>query len=168
MTPTQARTPTMRAPAATEASAVFSPCRTWRYELRRAWDASLPLVTFVGLNPSTADETRDDPTIRRCIGFAKRWGYGSIVMVNLFAFRATDPRDMRAAADPVGPENDARLGGVRGLVIAAWGTGGAFRGRGEAVRSLFGSVYALGLTKDGYPRHPLYVRGDAELVPWQI
>lgn len=99
----------------------FSEDRAFRYTLWREWDVDsltgcaddLPhghqFAQFIGLNPSTADETRDDPTIRRCIGFAKLWGYGALCMTNLFAFRATKPRDMRQAADPIGPENMALL-----------------------------------------------------------
>ena len=148
-------------------SAVFSDDRVYRYELRRVWAAG-PLVAFVGLNPSTADETVDDPTIRRCIGFAKRWGYGGLVMVNLFAFRATDPRVMRAAADPVGPANDEHLERLTGEVdqfVAAWGAGGTYMDRDLAVLPIIGwHLRALGHTKDGHPRHPLYVRADAQLV----
>ena len=81
--------------------AVFSPCRTYRYALSRVWAADKPYALFIGLNPSTADETLDDPTIRRCIDFAKRWGYGGLVMANLFAYRATDPAVMKRAAEPV-------------------------------------------------------------------
>lgn len=150
----------------TDQSAVFSSDRIYRYELRRTWDASLPTVAFVGLNPSTADETADDPTIRRCIGFAKRWGYGGLVMLNLFAFRATDPRVMRSATDPVGPDNDWHLTHVKAeTIVAAWGAGGLYRGRDHEVWHLLGGrLSALGFTKDGHPRHPLYVRGDTELV----
>ena len=148
-------------------SAVFSPDRVYRYELRRTWGPG-PVVAFIGLNPSTADETVDDPTIRRCIGFAKRWGYGGLVMLNLFAFRATDPRDMRAADDPVGPDNDRHLIAATsesGLVVAAWGVHGAYRNRDREVAGLLAwNLMALGLTRDGHPRHPLYVRGDAELI----
>jgi hypothetical protein len=156
-----------REPLSTEASAVFSSCRTWRYELRRRWEDG-PLVAFIGLNPSTADETQDDPTIRRCIGFAKRWGYGGLIMANLFAFRATDPRDMRAAASAaVGPLNDAHLEAVywaSAMIVAAWGVGGSFRNRDGEVSRLLGTMMALGFTKGGHPRHPLYVRADAPLV----
>jgi hypothetical protein len=147
--------------------AVFSPDRVYRYTLTRTWDSG-PTVAFIGLNPSTADETVDDPTIRRCIGFAKRWGYGTLVMLNLFAFRATDPRVMRAAGDPIGPENNAYIQAVAaeaGDVVAAWGVHGSYLGRDRAVRDLlFWRPSALGLTKDGHPRHPLYVRADATLV----
>lgn len=129
----------------------------------------MPLVAFIGLNPSTADETADDPTIRRCVAFAKRWGYGGLVMLNLFAFRATDPRDMRSAASPVGPENDDHLRAVAAeaaLVVAAWGVGGSYFGRDFRVRRLMGDgLMALGFTKSGQPRHPLYVKADATLVP---
>jgi hypothetical protein len=116
--------------------------------------------------PSTADETADDPTIRRCIGFAKRWGYGGLVMLNLFAFRATDPRDMRAAADPIGPDNDWHLThSPAALIVAAWGAGGTFMDRDRAVRAILGDrLMALGHTNHGQPRHPLYVRGDTELT----
>ena len=89
--------------------AVFSPCRTYRYALSRVWAADKPYALFIGLNPSTADETLDDPTIRRCIDFAKRWGYGGLVMANLFAYRATNPSEMKAATDPVGVANDEWL-----------------------------------------------------------
>lgn len=152
-------------------SAVFSPDpdRTWRYQLRRVWDPLSPPVAFVGLNPSTADERHDDPTVRRCIGFAKRWGYGGLIMTNAFAFRATAPREMRAAPDPLGPDNDLHLRAVAAeapLVVAAWGAGGVFHGRSAYLTSLLGELWALGLTKDGEPRHPLYVRGDAQRIAW--
>jgi hypothetical protein len=149
-----------------EACAEFSPDRTYRYQLRRRWDDG-PLVAFIGLNPSTADETHDDPTIRRCVGFAKRWGYSGLVMVNLFAFRATDPNDMRAAMDPIGPLNDRHLETVyweAAMVVAAWGVNGAYRGRDREVSRLMGTMLALGLTRNGQPRHPLYVRADAPLI----
>lgn len=142
-------------------TARFSPCRTWRYELWRRWGHA-PVAAFIGLNPSTADETQDDPTIRRCIGFAKRWGYGGLVMLNLFAYRSTDPRGLKVAADPVGPENDEtllRVTAEAGCVIAAWGAHGALFGRDAAVRRLLAHLTLdhLGLTKAGHPRHPLYL-----------
>lgn len=115
---------------------------------------------FVGLNPSTADETRDDPTIRRCMAFAKAWGYGGLCMTNLFSFRATDPKDMKAAADPVGPENDAHLLALAegaGVIIAAWGANGTHKGRDKDVRKLLPTLYCLAMTKGGHPGHPLYL-----------
>lgn len=138
----------------------------YRYTLRRSWDTQLPVVLFVGLNPSTADETHDDPTIRRCMGFARRWGYGGLIVVNLFAFRATNPRALRGANDPVGPENDAWI--LRGQaeaerVVTAWGNGGTFRGRAEEVLPRLREPYALGINQSGQPVHPLYVRGNVML-----
>src|SRR5690242_6108456 len=104
---------------------IFSDCRAYRYTLWREWDIfDKNYVMFVGLNPSTADERVDDPTIRRCIDFAKRWGYGALCMTNLFAYRATDPRVMKAFPYPVGPENDkwlVRCAREAGVVVAAWG-----------------------------------------------
>jgi hypothetical protein len=143
-------------------SCVFSPDRLHRYTLWREFDlTNRSYVQFVGLNPSTADEVQDDPTVRRCIDFAKRWGYGALCMTNLFAYRATDPDDMLAAADPVGPENDmwlARIAAGAGLVVAAWGNHGGFIERDRAVATLLPQLMCLGITKTGAPRHPLYVK----------
>lgn len=158
--------------------ATFDESRAYRYALwRRFWPGATGdrMVAFVGLNPSTADEHADDPTIRRCIGFAKAWGFEGLVMLNLFAFRATDPRDMRKAADPIGPDNDEclrRLAGLCGKTVCAWGAHGDYRGRCHHVRALLDqqchrAVWHLGLTKDGHPKHPLYLRADTELVRWQ-
>lgn len=152
-------------------TAQFSPDRVYRYALWRTWDASNgSRVMFIGLNPSTADETQDDPTIRRCVGFAKRLGAGQMIMANLFAFRATDPFTMLKLVhtDPVGPDNDAwlaRLAEHAGIIVAAWGAHGGHRHRDEQVIGMFSDrLFALGVTKDGHPRHPLYLRADAELV----
>jgi hypothetical protein len=151
-------------------AALFSPCGAYRYRLSRAW-ADGPTAAFVMLNPSTADATKDDPTIRRCIGFAKREGCGGLVVVNIFAFRATSPADMRAADDPIGPDNDEHimdaLVDADGPVVAAWGSLGSYRGRDHDVRLLTDvPLWCLGLTKAGAPRHPLYVKGDAPLLPF--
>jgi hypothetical protein len=147
-------------------SAVLSPCRTWRYALERRWGTG-PFVLFVGLNPSTADESVDDPTIRRCIGFAKAWGFGGLLMGNLFAFRATSPRDLCRALDPVGPDTDVWLGtlSVRAsVVVAAWGAHPFALSRSEDVLALLGDdVCCLGTTKSGAPRHPLYLPKTAAL-----
>lgn len=145
--------------------AVFSPCRTWRYLLTRRWDEG-DFVMFVGLNPSTADETVDDPTIRRCIRFAQDWGYSGLAMTNLFAFRATKPVDLKKAEDPIGPDNDfvlAKTASDAGLVVAAWGVHGTYRNRAQAVIASgnLGDFKVLGTTKDGHPRHPLYMRADS-------
>lgn len=124
---------------------------------------------FVGLNPSTADETLDDPTIRRCVGFAKDWGYSGLCMTNLFAFRATDPAKMLAAPDPVGPDNDKvlqELAQNAGVVVAAWGTHGAHLKRDAHVRSLLPRLHCLWLTKAGFPGHPLYLPKNLTPQPY--
>ena len=137
----------------------------YRYKLSRIWHPPTPPALFVMLNPSTADANQDDPTIRRCIDFAKSWGYGGLLVGNLFAFRATDPKEMRLAPDPVGPSNDAALAELHqqaGITIAAWGVNGVHLGRAaQVLGGLPGTVHCLGETKDGHPRHPLYLRKDA-------
>lgn len=145
-------------------SATFSPCRRFRYTLWRTWAAvdghADCYAMFVGLNPSTADEANDDPTIRRCVGFARAWGFQGLCMTNLFAYRATDPADMLAQADPVGEGNDRTLRAMAeraGIVVAAWGVHGAHGGRAAAVRKLLPKLHYLKLTKDGHPAHPLYL-----------
>lgn len=158
-------------------SAAFSECRTWRYSLTRVWDAAKPLLPVIGLNPSTADETTDDPTIRRCTGFAQDWGYGGLFMLNLFAFRATNPKEMRVAPDPVGAHNDDVIKcaafAVRRIptpipILCAWGDGGLHQGRWlEVVGYLFQNRLAsLGLTKSGMPKHPLYISSTTRMQPW--
>ena len=156
-----------------ERSARLSPCRRYRYSLWRTWRGLLPeaagYAMFVGLNPSTADETNDDPTIRKCIAFAQAWGYEGLCMTNLFAFRATEPARMMAADDPVGPENDrtlVALAATAGVVVAAWGVSGAFRGRHNQVRSMLPRLHYLRLTKDGHPGHPLYLPKTLRPVEW--
>lgn len=149
-------------------SAVLSPEGMYRYRLDRIW-AEGPRVLFVMLNPSTADGTQDDPTLRRCIGFARDWGYASLTVANLYAYRATAPAELKKAADPVGPECDLyleRCAGEAALVVAAWGMH-AQPERVEQVRRLLGpEVMALAWTKAGQPRHPLYVRADTALQRW--
>jgi hypothetical protein len=125
---------------------------------------------FVGLNPSTADETLDDPTIRRCMGFARSWGYDGLCMTNLFAFRATDPSVMKAAEDPVGPMNDSILVSLAenaGIVVAAWGVHGSYLGRDRAVIEMLPQLHCLRLTISGHPAHPLYLPAGLEPFPWQ-
>ena len=159
-----------------DSTADFSPCRTWRYTLWRRWKDGGKIVAFLCLNPSTADEVQNDPTIRRCIRFAQDWGYDGLCMTNIFAFRATDPKDMKAALDPVGPDNDMWLKKIVDealLVVAAWGTHGNFKGRDADVTKILYSammrngkdIRCLGLTKRGSPKHPLYLRKDSELIP---
>jgi hypothetical protein len=151
-------------------NAYLSPCRTWRYSLTR--DVA-PLTgdgtcTFIGLNPSTADETKNDPTIRRCIDFARRWGFARLKMLNLYAYRATDPRELRDVWDPVGPYNDHTIALVVGgsdLIVCAWGVHAAPE-RAAAVLGLIAAPHCLGVTKDGAPRHPLYVRSTTMPTPF--
>lgn len=118
---------------------------------------------FVGLNPSTADETQDDPTVRRCRNFASMWGFTEMVMTNIFAFRATDPADMKAAREPVGPDNDKWLlesAAGAGLIVACWGNHGTHLERDQKVRALLPNLNYLRLTGNGQPEHPLYMPGD--------
>ena len=144
-----------------KSGASFSPCRRYRYSLWRNWaDTANGYAMFVGLNPSTADETDDDATVRRCIGFAKAWDYAGLCMANLFAFRATYPSNMKAAADPVGPDNNQALHHLAkeaGIIVAAWGVHGAHLARGDTVRAMLPNLHYLRLTKAGYPCHPLYL-----------
>ena len=151
-------------------TAIFSPCRKWRYTLERRWGGGTT-AAFILLNPSTADETQDDPTIRRCIGYAKAWGHGSLIVGNIFALRSTDPKALYSADDPVGPDNDGYLNGIADMasvVVCGWGTHGGFRGRGsEVLRMLeaFRPTY-LKLTKGGLPCHPLYLKSDLAPQEW--
>jgi hypothetical protein len=149
------------------ASAQLSEDGVYRYELTRRWGAGDP-VRWIMLNPSTADANVNDPTIRRCIGFARTWGYEAIVVHNLFALRATNPRELRTHPDPVGPENDAYLRdpvAAGWLTVCAWGAHGELNSRADrALRAITGGgavPMCLGRTKAGHPRHPLYLRSDA-------
>lgn len=151
-----------------ERTARLSPCRAYRYELWRRWSDG-PFCMFIGLNPSTADETDDDPTIRRCVGFAKAWGYGALCMTNLFAFRATEPHDMKKAPDPIGPDNDRTVESLAeqaGVVIAAWGADGVFLKRDTYAKLFVDRLHYLRLTKNGHPGHPLYLPGDLKPQVW--
>lgn len=152
-----------------QSSAVISPCGQYRYMLGRRWGAG-PACVFVMLNPSTADAEQDDPTIRRCIGFAKREGCGGLVVVNLYAFRATDPKGLLTATDPVGSENDAYIAGALSMperiVVAAWGAGDRMRRAKTVLARHPGRFVCLGLSKDGHPRHPLYIKRDQPLFPF--
>ena len=148
----------------------FSRCRTWRYALWRQWDTARPFVMLIGLNPSTADANRNDPTIRRCIGFARDWGFGGVWVLNLFAFRATYPADLRAAGDPVGPRNDwwlRRVARQCDRIVACWGNDGAFDNRSTRVREMLGDrLEVLRLNGSGEPAHPLYLPKGLEPEEW--
>ncbi len=150
-----------------ESGAEFSPDRIHRYSLWRIWDRGKPYAAFVGLNPSTADEQKNDPTVRRCINYARDWGYGGLIMLNIFAYRSTDPGNLYSASDPVGPENDSFIGTVSsraGITVAAWGNHGEFLSRGREVMTLLKDPQCLKLTKAGCPGHPLYLRKDLKPV----
>ena len=156
-----------------EATATFSADRTHRYLLTRTWDRESPTVNFLMLNPSTADAFVLDPTNRRCMGFARDWGYGSVTVTNIFGFRSTDPKGLRGADDPVGTDNDVAIrdaAGAAQLVIAAWGVHGELFGRADRVRAMLESagieLHALRLTKDGHPGHPLYVAASTQPTRW--
>lgn len=152
-----------------ERGATISPCGLYRYELTRQWGDG-PILEFIMLNPSTADGSEDDPTIRRCVGFAVAWGYGSIVVRNLYAFRATDPSALRQADDPIGPENLRYLSATDAdFTVAAWGANPAATiwWGGTATKTLTGrKLFCLGTTKSGSPRHPLYVPSRQTPVAW--
>lgn len=150
-------------------SAIFSEDRVYRYALERRWGSG-PFVLFVMLNPSTADEHVDDPTIRRCVGFARGWGYGGLLVANLFAYRATDPSELALADDPVGPDCDVWLETCSlrsSLTIAAWGAHRAAAPRVADVYEHLGDrVACLGRTADGSPRHPVRLAKASELEPY--
>lgn len=165
-------------------TAKLSDCGRYRYELRRVWQEGKPDCIWIMLNPSTADAVEDDPTIRRCMSFARNWGCGSITVLNLFAVRATKPSDMMNAADPVGPDNHSVCNAVfdrvltsvldprapTDLVVCAWGAWGNHMSMDQTMLGWLDAQrldpYALGLTASGQPRHPLYVKGDTKLVKY--
>lgn len=153
------------------AGAVFDPDRRYRYQLWREWNEHAGNVLWIMLNPSTADESVLDPTIRRCIAFTKEWGYGRCDVVNLFALRSTDPWALQKHEDPIGPDNNCYI--ERGiwsasLIVAAWGAHGQLYDRADDVIKAgrhLGKVFkCFGLTKNGMPKHPLYVKGTTPLV----
>lgn len=153
--------------------AEYSPCLVWRYSLTRVWNPDGGRALFVMLNPSTATEVQNDPTVERCERRARALGFGAFRVCNIFAFRATDPKVMRAAPDPVGPLNDAAI--AQGAdwadrIVCAWGNHGAHLGRGAAVEALLRAtgrpLFHLGLSLGGHPKHPLYIGYDRQPEPW--
>lgn len=152
-----------------DSTAVYSDCLTYRYVLTREWDATLPRALFVLLNPSTATEVQNDPTVERCERRARALGFGRFRVTNIFAYRATDPKVMRAQSDPIGPDNDAMiresatvwLNDPADQVICGWGTHGAYLDRGAKVEAMLRQyrrpLFSLGLSKAGHPKHPLYI-----------
>lgn len=165
-------------------AAAFSACGAYRWQLSRHWDATRPALLFIGLNPSRADGRRDDPTLRRLLGFARRWGHGSLTVVNLFARISPSPAALRRCADPIGPANDdwimrslreAGAGPIPARLWLGWGNGGRWRARDQQLLALLRAAdgaaagaaapMALGLTAGGQPRHPLYAPGLETLKP---
>lgn len=154
-------------------TATYSDCEKYRYALTRTWDTHGTRVLFVMLNPSKATEVQNDPTVERCERRARALGFGAFQVTNIFAWRDTDPKQMRKATDPVGPENDATiLAGVTWAdqVIAAWGTHGAHLDRGPQMAVLLHGcgkpIYHLGLSKHGHPKHPLYISYSQQPELW--
>ncbi|MGI6657815.1 MAG: DUF1643 domain-containing protein [Dethiobacteraceae bacterium] len=138
----------------------------------RCWNTNRPKATFVLLNPSTADETENDPTVSRCVRYAVNWGYGSLYVVNIFALRSTDPRQLYLAEDPIGPENDKyiyKVASESDLIVLAFGNHGAYLNRGQTVISLLSglTLHHLIKTKEGFPGHPLYLKKDLKPILWR-
>jgi hypothetical protein len=153
-------------------NATIDPSQQYRYSLTRGWDTEKPKVVFIMLNGSTADAANDDPTLRRCISFAKDWGYGSLEVVNLFGYRTTLPSELKRAEYPVGPENDKYIVAAikkAQTVVVAWGTHGIYLKRNYKVIQLLAEhnvrPLCLGKTKDGHPKHPLYIKANTLPVP---
>jgi hypothetical protein len=152
-----------------QTSALFSACGCYRYQLRRTWDATKPVVLFIGLNPSMADAVVNDPTSTVCINYARRWGYGTLLLANLFAYRSTTPRILRTTPDPIGPENDLHIQQLQAeaaLVVCAWGNMGNVLNRDIQVLSMLNAPHCLTKLKSGQPGHPLYK--SAALMPMPL
>lgn len=173
----EAQSPLLRVGDVT-ASAVLSDCKKYRYSLTRVWDDNKPRVLFVMLNPSTADAEKDDPTIRRCIGFAKDWGYGGIYVVNLFALRATNPKDLLKAPFVVGIENEKwfrRMSSLAHLVVCAWGNGKIvdklqkrLDHNWKPLSWISKPLHYIELSNDGTPKHPLYLQKHLTPKPYEV
>ena len=150
-------------------NAKFSNDGVYRYALWRTWDQSLEKLLFIGLNPSTADEVKDDPTMRRCIRFSKDFGFGGFIMANIFAFRSTDPKKLKKIKNPIGNKNDfwiKKLNKEAGMTIAAWGTHGDYLNRGKEVSRMLKNLYCLRKTKNGFPSHPLYLPANLKPIKY--
>ena len=147
--------------------AKFSKCRKYRYTLWRTWDDSKPKVMFLGLNPSTADEINNDPTVTRCINYSKSWGYGGMYMMNIFAFRTTYPIELKKSNDPVGKNNDYWIEKIQNDVdkcIGAWGNDGEFKNRFKTIYRIIPDLYCLKVNNSGQPAHPLYLRSNLKPI----
>jgi hypothetical protein len=153
--------------------AAFSKCRRWRYPLWRSWDEKRPAANFLMLNPSTADEVKLDPSCTRARDYALRWGFGGLLVTNLFAWRATDPEEMKAARDPVGRGNDRailRAAREAAIVVCAWGNHGSHLERAVQVRRILNGIplHALHMNRSGEPAHPLYLSGALRPRRWTL
>lgn len=145
----------------TSQNARFSRCKSYRYNLSRSWSEGSGKAVFIGLNPSTADKNEDDPTIRRCVGFARSWGCDSMEIVNLFAFCATRPEDLKLAEEPIGRYTNRWIAAAveeATISIACWGNHGAFLGRSDQIRDRYPELHCLGINASGMPKHPLYIK----------
>ena len=154
-----------------EKKANISKDKIYRYTLSRTWDSTKPTVLFIGLNPSIADENIDDPTITRCINFAKDWGYGTLLMAYLFAFRSTYPKEIYLIDDPIGKDNDHYiLECVKqsDLIIACWGNNGTYMDREKIIKELVPNLYCLQKNKNGTPHHPLRLPRDINPIPFNF
>ncbi|MFQ7323304.1 MAG: DUF1643 domain-containing protein [Streptococcus sp.] len=154
-----------------EKKANISKDKIYRYTLSRTWDSTKPTVLFIGLNPSIADENIDDPTITRCINFAKDWGYGTLLMANLFAFRSTYPKEIYLIDDPIGKDNDHYLLECvkqSDLIIACWGNNGTYMDREKIIKELVPNLYCLQKNKNGTPHHPLRLPRDINPIPFNF
>jgi len=152
-------------------NARFSSCGSYRYSLERSWKGGEGRVLFIGLNPSTADHKKDDPTIRRCVGVAKSWGFSSMEIVNLFAYRATYPADLKAAPEPIGKANDRWIRAAQqrsDKTIACWGSIGRFGDRARKVLKNLADPYCLKINQSLEPAHPLYLKASLKPFPYQI
>jgi len=148
--------------------AAFSRCRNYRYSLSRSWSDGSDSALFIGLNPSTADHRQDDPTIRRCVGFAKSWGFAAMEIVNLFAFRSPSPDDLYKQDDPIGPTNNRWISSAikrNHMTLACWGNNGAFLDRAGYILSRYPGLKALKLNASMQPTHPLYMKADMMPIP---
>ena len=151
-----------------KSGAVFSDCRKYRYALWRMWNEHMPIAMIIGLNPSTAGHTRNDPTITRCISFARSWGYGGVCVTNLFGFRATAPTKLKAHHEPIGNENDAwihEMAKGAAIKVAAWGNLGKFLNRSVEIFSSLDQLHCIKMNKSGEPAHPLYLKAELKPVP---
>ena len=150
--------------------AFFSEDRIYRYALWRIWNDLLPTVLFIGLNPSTADEVQNDPTIRRCMRFANDWGFGGYIMGNIFGYRSTDPKKLKLLDNPIGLDNNywlTKLHKEADLTIGAWGNHGKLLNRGEQVLNLIDNIYCLKVTNEGQPSHPLYLSSKLKPIKFK-